>query len=156
MKGPKKNIVWSVLQFDDLSKTQLFDLLQLRNQIFIVEQECPYLDIDQKDQKSFHILGYDHKGELLATSRILPPGISYPEVSIGRVAVLQRARGIGLGSELNRKSMKFIVDYFGDVSIRLSAQKHLTKFYKNHGFKVVSEPYDEDGIPHVEMLYLPY
>jgi ElaA protein len=147
-----EQIVWSILQFEDLSVNQLFDVLQLRNQVFIVEQDCPYLDIDQKDQKSFHVMGYNNRGQLLATARILPPGISYPEVSIGRVAVSLHARGKGIGDELNRKCLTFISEYYGDVPIRLSAQKHLSAFYNKHGFKVVSDPYDEDGIPHVEML----
>jgi ElaA protein len=152
----KEPITWSVLQFDDLSVNQLFDVLQLRNQIFIVEQNCPYLDLDLKDQKCFHVMGYNNLGQLMATSRVLPAGISYPEVSLGRVAVALPARGFGIGDELNRKSLDFIIDYYGDVPVRLSAQKHLSNFYKKHGFSVVSDPYDEDGIPHVEMLYLPY
>jgi len=146
-------ITWSVLQFNDLSVKQLFDVLQLRNQIFIVEQNCPYLDIDEKDPKSFHVLGIDQHQKLIATSRILPPGISYSEASIGRVAVAIGSRGTGIGDELNQVSMKFIRDYYGEVPIRLSAQKHLSNYYNKHGFKVVSDPYDEDGIPHVEMLY---
>ena len=145
-------ITWSVLQFTDLSVKQLFDILQLRNQIFIVEQNCPYLDIDEKDPKSFHVLGIDQHQKLIATSRILPPGVSYSEVSIGRVAVAIDSRGTGIGDELNRVSMKFISDFYGNVPIRLSAQKHLSNYYNKHGFKVVSDPYDEDGIPHVEML----
>lgn len=152
-RDSKNKITWSVLQFNDLSVKQLFDVLQLRNQIFIVEQDCPYLDVDEKDPKSFHVLGVDQHQKLIATSRILPPGVSYSEVSIGRVAVAIESRGSGIGDELNRVSMKFISDYYGDVPIRLSAQNHLSKYYKKHGFEVVSEPYDEDGIPHVEMLY---
>ena len=145
-------MTWSVLHFNDLSVKQLFDILQLRNQIFIVEQNCPYLDIDEKDPKSFHVLGIDQHQKLIATSRILPPGVSYSEVSIGRVAVAIDSRGTGIGDELNRVSMKFISDFYGNVPIRLSAQKHLSNYYNKHGFKVVSDPYDEDGIPHVEML----
>lgn len=146
-------ITWSVLQFNDLSVKQLFDVLQLRNQIFIVEQNCPYLDVDEKDPKSFHVLGINQYQKLIATSRILPPGVSYSETSIGRVAVATGSRGTGIGDELNQVSMKFIRDYYGEVPIRLSAQKHLSNYYNKHGFKVVSDPYDEDGIPHVEMLY---
>ena len=149
----KNQITWTVLHFNDLSVKQLFDVLQLRNKIFIVEQDCPYLDVDEKDPKSFHVLGVDQQQKLIATSRVLPPGVSYSEVSIGRVAVAIESRGTGIGDELNRMSMKFIRDYYGDVPIRLSAQKHLSKYYNKHGFKVVSDPYDEDGIPHVEMLY---
>jgi len=151
----KNKITWSIIHFDDLSVNQLFDILQLRNQIFIVEQDCPYLDIDDKDRKSFHVMGYNMQGQLVATSRVLPPGVSYPEVSIGRVAVSVQARGTGIGHELNHKSVEFIFEYYGKVAIRLSAQKHLSKFYSKHSFKVVSDPYDEDGIPHVEMLFSP-
>ena len=149
----KNKITWTVLHFDDLSAKQLFDVLQLRNKIFIVEQDCPYLDADEKDPKSFHVMGFDQQQKLIATSRVLPPGISYSEVSIGRVAVAIESRGTGIGDELNRVSMKFIRNFYGDIPIRLSAQKHLSKYYNKHGFKVVSDPYDEDGIPHVEMLY---
>jgi ElaA protein len=151
----KEAITWTIIHFNDLSVNQLYDVLQLRNQIFIVEQDCPYLDLDFKDQKSFHVMGYNNRGQLLATSRILPPGVSYPEVSLGRVAVAVPARGVGLGDDLNRKSLDFIFEYYSDVPVRLSAQKHLSDFYKKQGFNVVSDPYDEDGIPHVEMLYLP-
>ena len=149
----KTQITWSVLHFEDLSVKQLFDVLQLRNQIFIVEQNCPYLDVDEKDLNSFHVFGVNQKRKIIATSRVLPPGVSYSEASIGRVAVAIDSRGTGIGDELNRVSMEFIRNYFGDIPIRLSAQKHLTNYYNKHGFKVVSDPYDEDGIPHVEMLY---
>jgi ElaA protein len=149
----KTQITWSVLHFEDLSVKQLFDVLQLRNQIFIVEQNCPYLDVDEKDLNSFHVFGVNQKRKIIATSRVLPPGVSYSEASIGRVAVAIDSRGTGIGDELNRVSMEFIRNNFGDIPIRLSAQKHLTNYYNKHGFKVVSDPYDEDGIPHVEMLY---
>jgi ElaA protein len=149
----KTQITWSVLHFEDLSVKQLFDVLQLRNQIFIVEQNCPYLDVDEKDLNSFHVFGVNQQQKIIATSRVLPPGVSYSEASIGRVAVAIDSRGTGIGDELNRVSMEFIRNYFGDIPIRLSAQKHLTNYYNKHGFKVVSDPYDEDGIPHVEMLY---
>ena len=138
---------------NDLSVKQLFDVLQLRNKIFIVEQDCPYLDADEKDPKCFHVMGFDQHQNLIATSRVLPPGVSYSEVSIGRVAVAIESRGTGIGDVLNQVSMKFIRNFYGDIPIRLSAQKHLSKYYNKHGFKVVSDPYDEDGIPHVEMLY---
>ena len=152
-KDLKENITWSILHFNDLSVKQLFDVLQLRNQIFIVEQNCPYLDADEKDRVSFHVLGVNQQQKLIATSRVLPPGVSYSEVSIGRVAVAIDSRGTGIGDELNQVSIKFIRNYYGEVPIRLSAQKHLSKYYNKHGFKVVSDPYDEDGIPHVEMLF---
>ena len=152
MRKQNENINWSIVKFNDLSTKQLFDVLQLRNKVFIVEQDCAYLDIDSKDSKSFHVLAYNNKSKLIATSRVLPPGVSYTDASIGRVAVSIDYRKMGIGNELNRRSISFIYSLFGKIKIRISAQQHLTNFYKNHRFEVVSKPYDEDGIPHVEML----
>ena len=154
-KDNSDQITWSILAFEDLAVRQLFELLQLRCRVFVVEQNCPYLDPDHKDPESFHVLGYNENGELAAVSRIIPPGISYPEVSIGRVVVAGNFRGMGIGHEMNRRCMMFIRERYGDVAVRLSAQQHLSDFYQTHGFRIVSAPYDEDGIPHVEMLYLP-
>jgi len=152
-KAPK--ILWTILHFNDLSTQQLFDLLKLRTEVFVVEQNCPYQEVDDKDLSAYHVMGYSNKKELIAIARILPKGISYPEISIGRVAVKQSYRNIGLAHELNERSIRFIENRLLATSIRLSAQSHLQSFYEKHRFKVVSEEYLEDGIPHVEMLRSP-
>jgi ElaA protein len=149
-KAPK--ILWTILHFNDLSIQQLFDLLKLRTEVFVVEQNCPYQEVDDKDLSAYHIMGYSNKKELIAIARILPKGISYAEISIGRVAVKQAHRNKGLAHELNERSIRFIENRLLATSIRLSAQSHLRSFYEKHRFKVVSEEYLEDGIPHVEML----
>ena len=147
-------ILWSILHFDDLSTMQLFDILALRTEIFVVEQDCPYQEVDEKDKKAFHVMAYTKENQLIAVARILPPGISYKELSFGRVAVKMNFRGKGFGDLLNRKLIDYIESRFPNENIRISAQSHLKSFYEKHGFKQVSEEYDEDGIPHIEMLRL--
>lgn len=146
------NILWSIVHFNDLSTWQLFDLYKLRTEVFVVEQDCPYQEVDEKDLSAFHVLGYSNKRELIAVSRILPKGISYEEASIGRVAIKASYRNLGLAHLLNERSIQFIETRLNTSSIRLSAQSHLRSFYEKHQFNVVSEEYLEDGIPHIEML----
>jgi ElaA protein len=141
--------------FHSLSLNDFYDIISLRIQVFVIEQNCPYQDLDGKDKKSFHVIGKDTKGEIKATARILPAGISYPEVAIGRVVVAEEHRGTGAGHQLMNSCMEFIENQFGKVSVRISAQKHLEKFYNQHHFVSTGKEYLEDGIPHVEMLYLP-
>jgi len=141
--------------FDSLSLEEFHDLIALRIQVFVIEQNCPYQDLDGKDKKSLHVIGRNAKGEILATARILPAGISYPEVGIGRVVVDPSERGTGAGHSLMLSCMEFIENQFGKVPVRLSAQSHLEKFYMQHQFISTGKEYLEDGIPHVEMLYLP-
>lgn len=136
--------------FDKLSIDELYALLQLRAEIFVVEQKCTYLDLDDKDQKSLHLLGYDHN-KLVAYARILGPGISYKEASIGRVVVAENFRGKGAGIELMNKAIEFTLSTFNVQEIVISAQKYLEKFYQNLGFNTESEPYMEDFIPHIRM-----
>lgn len=146
-------VTWKFIPFDLLSVHELYDLLALRTAVFVVEQNCAYLEIDGKDKVAIHVLGVDSNQELIATARILPPGISYSEVSIGRVTLAQEARGIGLGHELMKEIMNNIHSMYGTVSIRISAQKHLESFYESHHFVSTGKNYLEDDIPHVEMLY---
>jgi ElaA protein len=141
--------------FHSLSLNDFYDLVSLRIQVFVIEQNCPYQDLDGKDKKSFHVIGKDAKGEIKATARILPAGISYPEVAIGRVVVAEEQRGTGAGHQLMNSCMEFVENQFGKVPVRISAQKHLEKFYNQHHFVSTGKEYLEDGIPHVEMLYLP-
>jgi len=147
------HIEWQVKPYSDLSLNELYDIIALRLKVFVVEQDCVYQDLDGKDKKCYHLFCRDGKGNLSATARILHPGISYPEVSIGRVAVDESMRGKAIGYELIKKCKEFIVEEFGDVSISISAQKHLEHFYETHEFKSVGKEYLEDGIPHVEMKY---
>ena len=150
----ESDILWSIIHFDDLSTVQLFDILSLRTEVFVVEQDCPYQEVDEKDKKALHVMAYTKGNELLAVARILPPGISYKELSFGRVAVKMTYRGKGIGDLLTSKLTDYIHLRFPKENIRISAQSHLNKFYEKHGFKQVSEEYDEDGIPHIEMLRL--
>lgn len=150
----EKEILWSAIHFNDLSIDQLYDLYALRAEVFVVEQNCPYQDIDLKDRSAIHLLGYSLEGELALVARVLPPGISYDEMSFGRVAVKMNYRSRGFGHQLNQKLISFINSRFPGNSIRISAQSHLKHFYEKSGFRKVSEEYDEDGIPHIEMLRL--
>lgn len=150
----EEDILWSAIHFNDLSIDQLYDLYALRTEVFVVEQNCPYQEVDKKDRSSIHLLGYSPKGELVLVARVVPPGISYKELSFGRVAVKLTYRSKGYGHQLNKKLIEFIRSRFPKNAIRISAQSHLKSFYESHGFKKVSEEYDEDGIPHIEMLRL--
>lgn len=147
-----ESLSWSIGYFNELTTNQLYEILALRQEVFIVEQECAYPDADQKDQNSFHLMGYNDQNELMAYSRIVNPGISYKEPAIGRIVTSPKCRGKGIGKQLMVRSIQESERLFGSVSIRLSAQCYLIKFYESHQFKVVSEEYLEDGIPHVEML----
>jgi ElaA protein len=143
--------VWQCKTFDTLRAAELYKLLQLRAAVFVVEQNCPYLDPDDKDVFALHVL-CSRGNELLAYARILPGGVSYLEVSIGRVATASSARGTGLGKQLMQFCLQQIEATFGRVPVRISAQCYLEKFYNEFGFVRVGEDYLEDDIPHVEML----
>lgn len=146
-------ITWQCKRFRDLSAGEMHSILALRAAVFVVEQKCPYQDPDYKDEYSLHVMGWSG-GELVAVARILPQGVSYDEVSIGRVATAQSVRGTGLGMELMGKVMMYITEIFGDVPIRISAQSYLQKYYEKYGFRrSEKEEYMEDDIPHVDMVY---
>lgn len=149
------NISWKIKTFEELSNFELYEIMQLRLAVFSVEQNCAYQDADGKDLKSLHLSGYDSNGELIVYSRIVPPGISFKEVSIGRVISSQKARGTGAGKELMKKSLDFIQKQFGKVPVRIGAQCYLIKFYSSFGFEISGEEYLEDNIPHIEMIYTP-
>lgn len=142
-----------VKSFQELSLEEFHDIVALRIQIFIIEQNCPYQEVDGKDKLAHHLFFKNEMDEIIAVTRILPQGISYEEVAIGRVVVHEEYRGTGLGNQLMADSMNFVKDKYGEVPVRLSAQKHLENYYGNHGFKSTGKEYLEDGIPHVEMLY---
>jgi ElaA protein len=136
--------------FDDLTNSELYSILQARNEIFIVEQNCVYQDMDGYDQKSFHII-IPYQEKLGAYCRINPAGLKYPEWSIGRVLTLKHARNKKLGHELIAVALQEI-SARGGKKVRISAQAYLQKFYESHGFLRIGEEYLEDKIPHIEML----
>ncbi|MCB9285561.1 MAG: GNAT family N-acetyltransferase [Lewinellaceae bacterium] len=139
--------------FSALSLEELYTLLALRQEVFIVEQDCPYLDNDGKDPASWHFLGWDAEGRLAAYARILPPGISYPQYpSIGRVATAPFARRNGYGKELMEQAIEALYRLFGRCPIKLSAQSYLLKFYESLGFHSTGEEYFEDDILHTAMI----
>lgn len=145
------NIQWSLKKFDELSSLELYKILQLRNEVFVVEQNCPYQDADNKDLKAHHFMGWEND-KLVAYTRILPPGVSYTEASIGRVVSSPSARGNGIGLELMTKSIEQVYHLFGEVPIKIGAQLYLQKFYTSLGFQQTSAVYLEDGIEHIEMV----
>jgi ElaA protein len=145
------SITWRFAAFDALSAAELYELLQLRAEVFVVEQACAFQDMDGSDSKAIHVLG-TAGGELVAYARCFPAGIKFPEASIGRVITRESVRGSGTGHELMRRAIACIGQHWGLQPIRIGAQARLEKFYLQHGFLTASEPYIEDGIPHIEML----
>ena len=139
-------------KFDELKNIELYNILRLRNEVFIVEQECPYVDCDNKDIGAYHLLIEEH-GKLLAYLRILDKGVSYDEVSIGRVIVTNECRGKGIAKEMMTKSLEFIKENLNENEVRISAQSYALKLYESVGFKIASEEYLEDDIPHIDMIY---
>lgn len=145
------NIIWNFKTFEELTTTELYEILQLRAEVFVVEQDCPYNDIDGKDMKCGHLWAVlDDK--VIAFTRIVPQGISYKEASIGRVATHKDYRHLKLGHQLMSHSLEIIENVYGTSSVRISAQSYLKNFYEKCGFQQVSEEYLEDDIPHIEML----
>ncbi|MEC3881557.1 GNAT family N-acetyltransferase [Parapedobacter sp. 10938] len=151
----KHDITWTERAFADLSLDELYQILQLRQAVFILEQACVYSDLDDKDQLSHHLMAWDG-GILAAYTRLIPYGISYPDaMSIGRVVTAAGFRGKGLGAELMRRSIDALYDHHGNKTIKISAQHHLRAFYNRLGFEQTSEPYMDAGILHIEMTLLP-
>ncbi len=143
---------WIRLDFQSLSTWQLYDLLKLRTDVFVVEQNCPYPELDNLDRnpQTYHLLGYRNE-VLIAYARLLPAGLSYPEVSIGRVVSLKSERGKGLGHALINECIHQINTLWQKAPITIGAQYQLIDFYRSHGFEAVSEKYLEDGIYHIKM-----
>ena len=142
----------NIKKFDELSSRELYKIIEARINVFVVEQECPYHECDNKDQKSFHLYYLD-QGQIAAYLRIIPPEISYLEASIGRVLVNKEYRRKGLGFQMMQDAIFFIKNNFSSNKIRISAQEYILNFYQELGFKVVSDKYLEDDIPHYEMLF---
>ncbi len=146
-------MTWLIKKFDELTPFELYAILQLRNEVFVVEQTCVYQDADGKDQQAHHFMGWE-KDQLVAYTRIIPPGIIYPEASVGRVVTSRAARGTGTGRLLMEKTIKEVNTRYPGTPIKIGAQSHLEKFYSSLGFQQTSGPYSEDGIEHIEMIRL--
>ncbi|RSK48763.1 GNAT family N-acetyltransferase [Hymenobacter rigui] len=145
-------LTWILKPFANLTLTELYALLQLRSEVFVVEQTCPFQDIDGLDQAAHHLLGLTPTGELAAYTRLFAAGITYPEASIGRVVVSPRYRRYGLGRELLHQSIAAVSQQFGPQPIQIGAQLYLQAFYEGFGFRQVGDGYLEDDIPHIHMV----
>lgn len=143
---------YKLKRFNKLTTEELYKILKLRNEIFIVEQNCPYVDCDDKDYNAYHLF-LEQNNNIVAYLRILDKGISYDEISVGRVVVSKDYRGKRIATEILLEAIKFIETVLNEKEIRISAQAHLIEFYGAVGFDSVSEEYLEDDIPHIEMLY---
>ncbi|WP_346917094.1 GNAT family N-acetyltransferase [Clostridium sp.] len=143
---------FKIKKFNELTIEELYKILRVRNEVFVVEQDCIYQDCDNKDYNSYHLY-LEEGNEVVGYLRIVNKGISYDEISIGRVLVKETHRNKGLSRKIMLEGIKFIEENLNSTEIRLSGQVYIKGFYESLGFKQVSEEYLEDNIPHVEMLY---
>ena len=141
-------MIWEVKEWAELSTGEVENIFSLRSEVFVVEQDCVYQDIDGKDQKAKHVLGKKN-GEIVAYARIFKPGEYFKEASFGRAVVKKTERGKGVGDELVKNCLENIID----KEIKISAQSYLKNFYGKYGFVAKGEEYLEDGIPHTAMYY---
>lgn len=147
-----KEPVWVCKKFEELTLTELYCILKLRSEVFVIEQNCNYQDPDGKDLESYHLCAWLHD-QLVAYCRILPPGIAYPQASIGRVLTSGAHRKDGYGKILMQKAIKKTYELFDVSEIKIGAQQYLFQFYSNLGFTPTGAPYLEDDIPHIAMLH---
>jgi ElaA protein len=141
---------WKIKRFEALSASELYEVLQLRSEVFVVEQNCVYQDIDGKDRKALHLIGeYDSK--IVGYARLFQSGDYFKQASVGRVVIDAGCRDKKWGHDLMREAIAGILEHFGESRITISAQLYLKRFYEQHGFAAVGETYLEDGIPHIEM-----
>jgi ElaA protein len=146
---------WQCSSFDELSNHELYAVLAARQDVFILEQQCFYADFDGLDLQAHHVLAWvsiDGKRQLGAYLRVLAPGVKYTEMSLGRVLTTKAARGGGIGRELLAQGIAHAERLHPGHRIRIGAQRYLERFYQGFGFQTITEPYDEDGIMHVDML----
>ena len=141
---------FKIKPFKTLSLVELYQILQLRSEVFVVEQNCVYQDIDGKDKKALHVLGM-HEGVLVAYARLFQPGDYFEQASIGRVIVNPAYRDKKWGHDLMTAAIQGIAEHYGETNITISAQLYLKRFYESHGFVQTSDMYLEDDIPHIEM-----
>lgn len=145
---------YSCLPFSELSLSELYEIMAIRQTVFAVEQDCVYLDADGKDNTAWHVMGKNQQGQIMTYARLLPKGIAYNGfASIGRVLSMQPVRGSGEGRRLMEFTLKKCVELWPDTALKISAQAYLLAFYASLGFASVGEPYLEDGIPHVAMIW---
>nr|WP_295618232.1 GNAT family N-acetyltransferase [uncultured Methanobrevibacter sp.] len=145
---------WKLKKFDELTTNELYEILKLRAEAFVVEQNCPYQDLDDKDKDAYHLFLEDNNDStVIAVLRILPENIAYEDMAIGRVIVKKQYRGQGIAKIMMNNAIAFIIDDLGKNRIKLSGQAYLTKFYEDLGFEKVSDVYLEDNIEHYEFLY---
>jgi|SRR5690625_1766017 len=142
---------WNVKTFNQLTNEELYAILKLRVDVFVVEQNCPYPELDNFDQQATHLFKKE-ADEIIAYSRLIPRGVKFKEASIGRVITKRDQRRTGLGTELMKKSIE-IINNWERANILIEAQAHLEGFYRNCGFETISEPYILDGIDHIQMIY---
>src|SRR5690554_5649939 len=140
-----------VLTFEELNNSKLYDILRLRSEIFVIEQDCVYQDIDGKDQRALHILGFE-EGTLVAYARCFGPGIFFEEAGIGRILVRENYRRMGFGHKITKAAIQAVKATYKSDKIKISAQTYLVIFYESHGFKTIGDRYMEDGIPHIAMV----
>lgn len=145
------NIKWIYKPFNQLTPLELYAILHLRNEVFVVEQNCVFQDADNKDQDSYHVMGWDGD-QLVAYTRLVPGGVAYEESSIGRVVTCPKMRKTGLGKKLMQESIDILYNIWGKRSIKIGAQLYLKNFYESLGFQQTSSVYLEDGIEHIEMV----
>lgn len=143
--------MWHLKPFDALTTKELYAILYERTNVFVVEQNCPYLEVDGKDEASYHLFK-EEDGVIVAYLRILPPGVSYEQASLGRVLVKQTHRGQGIAQQLVQKGIDFVHASLGEKTIKIQAQAYLRDFYGSFGFEAISDVYLEDDIPHIDML----
>lgn len=150
-------MLWQNMTFNQLNADTLYDIIKLRIDVFVVEQACAYPELDDKDRhlETQHLIALSPEGELLAYARILPPGLSYPEASIGRVVVSPAVRGRGIATSLMQYAINLALNIWPNTGIQIGAQDYLKAFYQQLGFKSCSKVYLDDGIPHIDMRYLP-
>ncbi len=155
MTGTSARVSWQWSRFEDLKPEHLYEVVRLREGVFIVEQKCAYLDADGRDQAAWHLLGWlEEKGErrLVAYARVFAPGIRYPEGSVGRVVTAPEVRRSGFGRVLMAEALRRLESLAPGQPVRIAAQRYLENFYSSFGFRPASAPYEEDGIIHVDML----
>ena len=145
---------WNIQKFDELTKEELYKIIQLRVNVFIVEQQTCYEDLDDHDQNSIHI-SYVRDGKIFAYTRLLPPGEKFEMASLGRVITSQEVRGTGLGKEMVQLALNIIEETWPGTEVYIQGQEYLKKFYESFGFRAVSDPYIYDSLLHLDMLYKP-
>ena len=151
----KQEPSWIWRSFEELNKTELYEILKLRSEVFIVEQECLYQDLDGLDTESNHLLGLNSDNILVAYLRLIPPGLKFKEPSLSRIITseIESYRGVGLGKELIVRGIKKSIDLYPKMGNRIGAQERLKIFYENLGYQALGSSYMEDGIPHIQMFF---